>query len=100
MDGDSLSKTSVYKEAEIIAKPLELLDESCEVMKGWGGFDLIKEVEGAYEMNPATSNKTRKKIFLGPELDKKAERQALKTKLQLWLKMFSEASSVPEMISK
>jgi hypothetical protein len=88
--------TQKFKEAERVQNPGQLLDESCNKLAKFGGFDLIEMVvDGAQNLNP--TKKARKKIFLS-EADKKAERIALKRTLELWLNTMNGAQSHAEMI--
>lgn len=92
------AQASAYKEAVHIENPGQLLDESTAKLAKLGGFELIEmAVDGAQNLNP--EKKARKKIFL-TESDKRAERQALKKTLELWMNMLKESRSLPEMIEK
>lgn len=96
----SESQGQSYKEGarETIKNPSQLLDDSCNKLSKFGGFDLIEMlIDGAQNLNPA--KKARKKIFLS-ETDKSKDRNALKKTLDLWVRMMNESASLPEMIDK
>lgn len=83
---------------EAIKNPSQLLDDSCNKLSKFGGFDLVEMlIDGAQNLNPA--KKARKKIFLS-ETDKSKDRNALKKTLELWVRMMNESQSLPEMIDK
>ncbi len=76
----------------------QTLEQSSNALAKFGGFDLLEAVvDGAQNLNP--EKKARKKIFL-TETGKKAERDALKKSMNLWIELLSEASSVADMIEK
>jgi hypothetical protein len=88
------SKSSAeFKEKQ--HKPSRSLNESIESLSKVGGFQFIETlVDGAQNLNP--ERKARKNIFLS-EPEKKAERESLKKKLNIWMDMLSESSSIDEM---
>jgi hypothetical protein len=72
------------------------LDQSIQSLLKVGGFDLLETtIDGASTMNP--EKKARKKIFLSEE-NKKADRQQLKKRLNLWHALLSETATVAEAI--
>ena len=76
----------------------QTLEQSANALAKFGGFDLIEAVvDSSQNLNP--DKKVRKKIFL-TESGKKAERQALKKSMNLWIELLSEAGSIAEMIEK
>lgn len=86
------------REAVKIDNPAQLLDESCNKLAKFGGFDLLETVvEGVQNLNP--TRKARKKIFL-TESAKKDERSALKKTLQLWVDLLSDSGTLSEMVDK
>jgi hypothetical protein len=96
----SESQGQSYKEGarETIKNPSQLLDDSCNKLSKFGGFDLVEMlIDGAQNLNPA--KKARKKIFLS-ETDKSKDRNALKKTLELWVRMMNESATLPEMIDK
>ncbi len=87
-----------YREAELVQNAGATLEESCNKLAKFGGFDFIEQaIDGTQNLNPA--KKARKKIFLS-ENEKKADRKALKKTLQLWVNMLNESSSAAEIIEK
>src|SRR4051812_48796911 len=88
-----------YKEAatqEVTAVPS--LDKSVGALAKFGGFDFLEAiVDGSDNMNPA--RKAKRSIFL-TDANKKEQRAALKKKMQLWIDLLSESSSVSEMVDK
>jgi len=80
-----------YKEADAFQNAGLALDESSSKLVKFGGFEFIEQViDGTQNLNPA--KKARKKIFLS-EIDKKADRKALKKTLQIWLDAVQNGSS-------
>ena len=76
----------------------QTLEQSANSLVKFGGFDLLESVvDGAQNLNP--EKKARKKIFLS-ESGKKAEREALKKSLNLWVALLSESTAVSDMIEK
>lgn len=63
-----------------------------------GGFSFLESVvDGLANMNP--DRKARKQIFL-LDKEKKAERDSLKQKMQVWIDLLENASTVDEMLAK
>jgi hypothetical protein len=86
----------VVKERERIANPSQELEQNIQKLVKFGGFEMLETViEGTQNLNP--SKKARKKIFLG-EADKKAEREQLKRRLELWYDMVASNGDVSQMI--
>ncbi|MTI31221.1 DUF5458 family protein [Xanthovirga aplysinae] len=74
------------------------LKEKSEKLARFGGFDLIElAVDGSQNLNP--DRKARKQIFL-TERSKKAERDTLKKKLQLWTEILSSSDNIADMITE
>lgn len=72
------------------------IDSSLNKLARVGGFDLLEAtIEGAQNLNP--ERKARKKIFLS-DSGKKAEREDLKGKLNLWIDLLSSHNDVSSMI--
>jgi hypothetical protein len=98
---DSLQQStnaSGFKEVETSKKAGQTLEESCNKLVKFGGFDLIEQViDGTQNLNP--TKKARKKIFLS-ESDKKADRASLKKTLQLWLSTLNSADATGEIIEQ
>lgn len=87
-----------FNEAKKIENPSQALDQSCNTLAKYGGFDLLEAViDGAQNLNP--EKKARKKIFL-TESGKKSERNAIKKSMKLWIDLLSEAESLSDMIEK
>jgi len=88
-----------YREAttqEVTSVPA--LDKSVGALAKFGGFDFLEAiVDGSDNMNPA--RKAKRTIFL-TDANKKEQRAALKKKMQLWIDLLSESSSVSEMVDK
>lgn len=77
-------------------KEIPSIDSSLTKLARVGGFDMLEAtIEGVQNLNP--ERKARKKIFL-TESGKKAERQDLKNKLQLWIDLLTAHNSVSEMV--
>lgn len=73
------------------------LDQSIEALAKYGGFDLLEgSIDGAQNLNP--DRKARRNIFL-TEASKKGERNKLKKSLEVWAKVLSEATDVPDMVN-
>ncbi|GAA4343156.1 DUF5458 family protein [Flaviaesturariibacter amylovorans] len=80
------------------ALPTRSLDESVKALAKFGGFDFLESsIDGVKNLNP--ERKALKKIFL-TEGSKKAERESLKKKLDLWIKMLSESDDLSGMFDK
>lgn len=74
------------------------LNESLDKLSKYGGFSFLESsVEGVQNLNP--ERKARKKIFLTDE-SKKTERDALKSKLNLWIDLLNGSESINEMLDK
>jgi hypothetical protein len=87
-----------YKEREQMANAGQELDQVVTKLAKYGGFDMLEtSIDGTQNLNPA--KKARKKIFLS-EADKKAERQQLKKRLELWFDLVANSNSVAEMVEK
>ena len=88
-----------YKQAgtgEATAVPS--LDKSLTSLAKVGGFDFLEAiVDGADSLNPA--RKAKRNIFL-TDASKKEQRAALKKKMQFWIDLLSENSSVGDMADK
>ena len=100
LENTQSAQSTEFKEVEKvkIENPSQLLDDSCNKLAKFGGFDLLESlIDGVQNLNP--EKKARKKIFLS-ETDKKTSRENLKNTLNLWMKMLQENSSVGEMIEK
>ena len=81
-----------------VDNPAKALEESCNKLVKFGGFDFLESVlEGVQNMNP--ERKARKKIFLS-ESDKKKERDNLKETLNMWLEMMTEGADLSDMVTK
>lgn len=86
------------KERERLANASQTLEDSANALVKFGGFDLLENtIDSAQNLNP--EKKARKKIFLS-ESGKKAERDALKKTMELWMALLSESGTVAEMIDK
>jgi hypothetical protein len=73
-----------------------LLDQAVSALVKYGGFAILETtIDGAQNLNP--EKKARKKIFLSEE-NKKAERQALKKRLQLVSNLLSSSDSVASLV--
>ncbi|MCU0449974.1 MAG: DUF5458 family protein [Bernardetiaceae bacterium] len=87
-----------YRERERVADVAQTLEQSANKLGKYGGYDLLETtIEGTQNLNP--TKKARKKIFL-TEADKKADRQQLKKRLELWFDLAANSESVAEMIEK
>lgn len=74
------------------------LTESLDKLARVGGIDLMEAtIDGLQNLNP--ERKARKQIFLTGS-EKKAERDNLKRKIQLWIDILENADSVSAMIEK
>lgn len=87
-----------FKMPERLQDPSKTLDQSLQSLVKFGGFDFIEtSIDGAKNLNP--ERKALKRIFL-TDVDKKAERAALKKKLLLWMSLITESSDINEMVEK
>lgn len=76
----------------------ENLDNEVKKLAKAGGFSFLEStIDGVQNLNP--ERKARKQIFLS-DPEKKNERQALKKKLDTWLKLLQSADSVADMIDE
>ncbi|MEZ5009408.1 MAG: type VI secretion system contractile sheath protein TssC [Chitinophagales bacterium] len=74
------------------------LAEISQGLANFGGFAVLETtVEGAKNMNP--EKRARKKIFL-TETSYKSERELLKARINLWLKVLGSGGEITEMIDK
>lgn len=72
------------------------LEQNTQALARFGGFDLLETtIDGASNLNP--EKKARKKIFL-TEDGKKADRQQLKKRLELWHELLSQAATVADAV--
>ncbi len=86
------------KERAKIENAAQVLEESCNKLVKFGGFDFLESVmDGVQNMNP--ERKARKKIFLS-ESDKKKERDTLKQTVSMWLDMMTEGDTLSDMVTK
>lgn len=88
-----------YK-ADVKQQQIELpsLETSVNTLVRSGGFDFLEAVvDGVDSLNPV--RKAKRSIFLTDD-SKKAQRGELKKKLQLWLHLLQESSTVSEMADK
>lgn len=89
-------KEKIASDVKLIEKPSELLETCILELAKVGGFDLLEmSFEGVQNMNP--ERKARKKIFLS-EAEKKGERKALKSSLELWAAVLNSTDSIPDMV--
>ena len=73
------------------------LAQSIDALAKYGGFDLLEStIEGAQNLNP--DRKARRNIFL-TEANKKGERDKLKKSLQVWEKVLTAATELPDMLN-
>lgn len=80
------------------AEGKKTLEASLDKLSKFGGFNFLESsVDGVQNMNP--ERKARKQIFLTDE-QKKDEREALKNKLDMWITLLNESSSINEMLDK
>ncbi len=94
----STQQEGEYKEREKFANATQTLEQSATALTKFGGFDLLEAVvDGVQNLNP--EKKARKKIFLS-ESAKKAEREALKKTLNLWMSLLSESNSISDLVEK
>lgn len=85
------------KEAASAISPAVRLNEVCDQLADYGGFELMETaIEGAKVMNP--ESKARKNIFLS-EASRQKDREQLKKQLQMWYDLVSNAESVPDMVT-
>ncbi len=94
-DSEKEFKEKAFK-LETFESPAETLEENCEKLAKFGGFDFLESaIDGVQNMNP--ERKARKNIFL-KENDKKIERSELKAKLKLWIEVLQSSDKQDEMI--
>ncbi|GAA0543294.1 DUF5458 family protein [Chitinophaga japonensis] len=73
------------------------LEQSIGALAKFGGFDLLEaSIEGAQNLNP--DRKARRNIFL-TEANKKSERDKLRKSLQIWEKVLSASTELPDMVN-
>ncbi|HTE02130.1 MAG TPA: hypothetical protein VK668_22735 [Mucilaginibacter sp.] len=83
-----------YKANEKLQSALPL-EESLKTLERVGGFDFLEAIiDGIDNLNPA--KKARGKIFR-TDSDKKGQRKLLKSKMQVWVDLLSDANSIAEM---
>ncbi len=74
------------------------LEQASQKLAKYGGFAILETtIDGLQNLNP--EKKARKRIFLTDE-SKKAEREALKKRLNLLLELLASAETVPDLIEK
>jgi hypothetical protein len=89
-------KQAATQEAEVTAVPS--LEKSLGTLAKYGSFDFMEAiVDGIDNINPV--RKAKRNIFL-TDANKKEQRTALKKKMQLWIDLLSESSSVSEIADK
>ncbi len=87
-----------FKSQERLQNPAQTLDQSLQALTKFGGFDFLENaIEGAKNLNP--ERKALKRIFL-TDGEKKAEREALKQKLTLWMNLIADSADINEMAEK
>jgi hypothetical protein len=85
------------KENGALKNPALTLNEVCEQLSDYGGFELIETaIDGAKVMNP--ESKARKNIFLN-EGARQKDREQLKQQLKMWADLLSNAESVSDMVT-
>lgn len=90
---------SQFKEGEKqVAAEAPSLQTSLNTLVRSGGYDFLEAVvDGADNMNPV--RKAKRNIFLTDQ-SKKPQRAELKKKMQMWIDLLTENSSVAEMVDK
>lgn len=74
------------------------LEQASQKLAKYGGFAILETtIDGLQNLNP--EKKARKRIFLTDE-SKKAEREALKKRLNLLSELLASAETVPDLIEK
>ncbi len=89
-----------YKEKEgvKVADPTKALNDSVKALEKLGGFTIIeKAIKGSQNLNP--ENRARKDTFL-VDANKKGERAALKSALQLWSEALSASDNLADIVGK
>ncbi len=87
-----------FKQAEKQTIQKQPLKDSLDKLARVGGFDLLEAtIDGLQNLNP--DRKARKQIFLTGD-EKKKERAELKKKIQLWIDVLEDSSSVSQMVEK
>lgn len=85
------------KEMAPVISPALNLNEVCDQLAEYGGFELIEtSIDGTRVMNP--ENKARKNIFLN-EVSRQKDREQLKKQLKLWADLVRNAESVADMVT-
>lgn len=97
VEKQDMAQEKPVQETTAQAKPeSKPLKDTIEALLDYGGFDLIKDtIEGSSPMDPGA--KARKNIFMS-DGNKKAERNQLKARLQLWIEIISANNDVADMI--
>ncbi|MDR3286817.1 MAG: DUF5458 family protein [Prevotellaceae bacterium] len=90
-------QTNVNQQQEVVGKKSEL-NESIGKLARFGGFDFLENaVDGIAAMNPERA--ARKKAFLMDDA-RKASRQELRNKINLWIELLNTSETVGEMLDK
>ncbi|CAN5588413.1 DUF5458 family protein [soil metagenome] len=85
------------KEAASAVSPAVKLNEVCDQLAEYGGFELIEtSIDGAKVMNP--ESKARKNIFLN-EASRQKDRDQLKKQMQMWFDLVNSAENVSDMVT-
>jgi Type VI secretion system, TssC, VipB len=93
-----LKTQEVLQEKQLEVQEVPALETSLNGLARAGGFDFLEAVvDGVDNVNP--SRKAKRNIFL-TDVTKKEQRSDLKKKLNLWIELLSQNSSVPEMVDK
>lgn len=84
--------------APIAKEGAKTLTQSLDKLSKFGGFTFLEtSVNGVQNLNP--ERKARKQIFLTDE-SKKAEREALRNSLDMWIDLLSNSADTNEMVDK
>ncbi len=91
-------KDELFKQAEQLQNPDELLSNSLDALDSFGGFDLLEGlVDGLDNMNP--TNRAAKNIFL-EESDFSEQRTQMKNDLAIWISLLSGNEKSVQLVDK
>jgi hypothetical protein len=97
MEQEKESLGTREKESVALKSPVLSLNEVCDQLADYGGFELVETaIDGAKVMNP--ESKARKNIFLN-EGSRQKDRDELKKQLKMWHDLINNAESVSDMVS-
>jgi len=98
LDPQKQSAEKQYKEPVKIENAAETIKESANQLIKFGGFKVFEmAIKGSQNLNP--EKKATRNIFLS-DSSRKAERENLKSTLNIWLDLLTENQSVADIVSE